>query len=83
MPLVSAYSSACLPVFAGFAGAYCDDFAALWLFFCGVGDDDAAFGFLVGGCGLDDYAVSDWLHTFDLFLILVKQVCRPQNQIFC
>jgi hypothetical protein len=53
-------------IFSGFAWAYCDDFTALWLFFGCVWDDDAAFGFFIGGRWLDDNSVSDWFHTFEI-----------------
>jgi hypothetical protein len=41
----------------------------LWLFFGCVWNDDAAFGFLIGGRWLYDNTVSDWFHTFDLFIV--------------
>lgn len=49
---------------AVFAGAYGDDFAALWFFFGSVGNDDAAFGLIFSGRRLDDDTVCDWFHTF-------------------
>ena len=48
-----------LAILVAAARPHCDDFAFLRFFLSGVGNDDAAFGFLLGVDAFDDHAVME------------------------